>query len=88
MAERLCIVVDPMLATGHSAIAAVSRLKAAGARQISFVCLLAAPEGLARFTEAHPDVKLITAAIDRELDEKGYIRPGLGDAGDRLFGTK
>ncbi len=88
MADRLSIVVDPMLATGHSAIAAVSRLKAAGARQISFVCLLAAPEGLARFGAAHPDVKLITAAIDRELDANGYIRPGLGDAGDRLFGTK
>ena len=88
VAERLCIVVDPMLATGHSAIAAVSRIKAAGGRQISFVCLLAAPEGLARFTAAHPDVKLITAAVDRELDGNGYIRPGLGDAGDRLFGTK
>ncbi len=88
MADRLSIVVDPMLATGHSAIAAVSRLKAAGAGQISFVCLLAAPEGLARFAAAHPDVKLITAAIDRELDANGYIRPGLGDAGDRLFGTK
>ncbi len=88
MAERLCIVVDPMLATGHSAIAAVSRLKAAGAAQIGFVCLLAAPEGLDRFTAAHPDVRLITAAVDRELDANGYIRPGLGDAGDRLFGTK
>ncbi|WP_428374857.1 uracil phosphoribosyltransferase [Lichenicoccus sp.] len=88
MAERLCIVVDPMLATGHSAIAAVDRLKSAGARQISFVCLLAAPEGVQRFHAAHPDVKLITAAIDRELDANGYIRPGLGDAGDRLFGTK
>ncbi len=88
IAHRVCIVVDPMLATGHSAIAAVSRLKAAGAQQISFVCLLAAPEGLARFAEAHPDVKLITAAVDRELDGNGYIRPGLGDAGDRLFGTK
>ncbi len=88
MDSRLSIVVDPMLATGHSAIAAVSRLKAAGARRISFVCLLAAPEGLARFTAAHPEVKLITAAIDRELDANGYIRPGLGDAGDRLFGTK
>ena len=88
MSERLSIVVDPMLATGNSAVAAVSRLKAAGARQISFVCVLAAPEGLARFTEAHPDVKLITAAVDRGLDARGYIRPGLGDAGDRLFGTK
>ena len=88
MAERLCIVVDPMLATGHSAIAAVDRLKASGASQISFVCLLAAPEGIRRFHAAHPDVKLITAAVDRELDANGYIRPGLGDAGDRLFGTK
>ncbi len=88
MAERLCIVVDPMLATGNSAAAAVSRLKAAGARQISFVCLLAAPEGIARFLAVHPDVKLITAAIDRGLDARGYILPGLGDAGDRLFGTK
>jgi uracil phosphoribosyltransferase len=88
IAGRICIVVDPMLATGHSAIAAVSRLKAAGATQIRFVCLLAAPEGLARFTAAHPDVRLITAAIDRGLDARGYIRPGLGDAGDRLFGTK
>ncbi len=88
MAQRSCIVVDPMLATGHSAIAAVRRLKQAGARQIAFVCLICAPEGLAAFTAAHPDVKVITAAIDRELDEHGYIRPGLGDAGDRLFGTK
>ena len=88
MAGRLCIVVDPMLATGHSAIAAIDRLKTAGARQISFVCLLAAPEGIRRFHAAHPDVKLITAAVDRELDANGYIRPGLGDAGDRLFGTK
>ena len=88
MANRVSIVVDPMLATGHSAIAAVSRLKAAGAGRISFVCLLAVPEGIARFAAAHPEVKLITAAIDRELDADGYIRPGLGDAGDRLFGTK
>ena len=88
MASRVSIVVDPMLATGHSAIAAVSRLKAAGAGRISFVCLLAAPAGSARFAAAHPEVKLITAAIDRELDADGYIRPGLGDAGDRLFGTK
>jgi len=88
MAERLSIVVDPMLATGHSAAAAIDRLKGAGAREISFVCLLAAPEGIAHLTGAHPDVKVITGAIDRELDENGYIRPGLGDAGDRLFGTK
>ena len=86
--ERLCIVVDPMLATGRSATAAVSRLKQAGATRIKFACVLAAPEGLERFTKAHPDVPLITAAIDRCLDEHAYIRPGLGDAGDRLFGTK
>ncbi|MCQ8241011.1 uracil phosphoribosyltransferase [Rhizosaccharibacter radicis] len=88
MGERLCIVVDPMLATGHSAAAAVTKLKQAGARQIVFVCLLSVPEGLRAFTAAHPDVKVVTAAIDRELDDHGYIRPGLGDAGDRLFGTK
>jgi uracil phosphoribosyltransferase len=86
--ERLCIVVDPMLATGHSAAAAVTRLKAAGAKAIKFVCLLAAPEGVAAFTAAHPDVPVFAAAVDRELDDHAYIRPGLGDAGDRLFGTK
>jgi uracil phosphoribosyltransferase len=86
--ERLVIVVDPMLATGHSAVAAVSRLKAAGATQLSFVCLIAAPEGVAVFTAAHPDVPVFACAVDRCLDEHGYIRPGLGDAGDRLFGTK
>jgi uracil phosphoribosyltransferase len=88
IAERLVIVVDPMLATGHSAAAAVTRLKAAGASQLSFVCLIAAPEGLAVFTAAHPGVKVFTCAVDRCLDDHGYIRPGLGDAGDRLFGTK
>ena len=88
LSERFCIVVDPMLATGHSAVAAIDRLKAAGARQLTFVCLLSVPEGLRTFTASHPDVKVITAAIDRELDDHGYIRPGLGDAGDRLFGTK
>jgi len=88
MAERLVIVVDPMLATGHSAAAAVGRLKDVGATQILFVCLLAAPEGLRLFTGEHPDVPVFTAAVDRGLDEHGYIRPGLGDAGDRLFGTK
>src|ERR1700722_13674556 len=88
MSERLCIVVDPMLATGHSAAAAVARLKAAGAKMIKFVCLLAAPEGLAAFEAAHPDVPVFTAAVDRQLDDHAYIRPGLGDAGDRLFGTK
>jgi uracil phosphoribosyltransferase len=88
LAERLCITVDPMLATGHSAIAAVTKLKQAGATNIKFVCLLAAPEGVAAFTQAHPDVPIITAALDRQLDDHAYIRPGLGDAGDRLFGTK
>lgn len=85
---RLTIVVDPMLATGHSAIAAVERLKEAGAKQIKFVCLLAAPEGIDAFTSAHPDVPIFTAAIDLELNDHGYIMPGLGDAGDRIYGTK
>jgi uracil phosphoribosyltransferase len=88
ISERVVIVVDPMLATGHSAAAAVARLKAAGATQISFVCLISAPEGLAVLTTAHPDVPVFTCAVDRCLDGHGYIRPGLGDAGDRLFGTK
>lgn len=86
--ERLCIVVDPMLATAHSSIAAIDRLKGAGAKQIKFVCLLAAPEGVENFSAAHPDVPVFTAAIDRELNDHGYILPGLGDAGDRIFGTK
>ncbi len=86
--ERLVIVVDPMLATGHSAVTAVHRLKQAGVPQISFACLLAAPEGLSAFTDAHPAVPVYVAAIDRELDEHGYIHPGLGDAGDRLYGTR
>ena len=86
--ERLVIVVDPMLATGHSAAAAVRLLKRAGASRIRLVCLIAAPEGLSVFTAEHPDVALFTAAIDRCLDEHSYIRPGLGDAGDRLYGTK
>ena len=86
--ERLTIVVDPMLATGHSAAAAVTRLKQAGAAQIKFVCLIAAPEGISALAGAHPDVPIFTPAIDRELDDHAYIRPGLGDAGDRLFGTK
>jgi uracil phosphoribosyltransferase len=86
--ERLVIVVDPMLATGHSAAAALSRLRQAGAAQLRFVCLLAAPEGLAVLHDEHPDVPVFTAAVDRCLDEHGYIRPGLGDAGDRLYGTK
>lgn len=86
--SRLCIVVDPMLATGHSAAAAIARLKKAGAKHIKFVCLLAAPEGIAAFHATHPDIPIFTAAIDRQLDDHAYIRPGLGDAGDRLFGTK
>lgn len=88
IAERQVIVVDPMLATGHSAVAAVARLKRAGATQISFVCLIAAPEGVRELTTAHPDTPVFTCAVDRCLDDHGYIRPGLGDAGDRLFGTK
>ena len=88
MHERDCIVLDPMLATGNSAVAAVDRLKETKPKSIRFVCLLAAPEGLKHFCEAHPDVVVYTAAIDRELNEHGYILPGLGDAGDRLFGTK
>jgi len=88
MASRVAIVVDPMLATGNSAIAAVSRIKETGAARIKFVCLLAAPEGVSAFTEAHPDVPLLTAAIDRQLNDHGYIVPGLGDAGDRMYGTK
>ena len=86
--ERLVILVDPMLATGHSAAAALTRLRQAGAAQMRFVCLLAAPEGLEVLHHEHPDVPVFTAAIDRQLDEHGYIRPGLGDAGDRLYGTK
>ena len=86
--NRLVIVVDPMLATGNSAIAAVDRLKRRGANRLRFLCLLAAPEGLAKFTAAHPDVPVFTAAVDSHLNEKGYIVPGLGDAGDRMFGTK
>ena len=88
MAERDVIVVDPMLATGNSAIAAVDRIKEVGPRSIKFVCLLAAPEGVAALQAAHPDVPIYTAAVDRQLNEHGYILPGLGDAGDRIFGTK
>jgi uracil phosphoribosyltransferase len=82
------IVLDPMLATGGSASAAVSSLKRAGASRVRFVCLVAAPEGVKRMADDHPDVHVYTAALDRELNEQGYILPGLGDAGDRLFGTK
>ncbi len=88
VATRQAIVVDPMLATGHSAVAAVERLRRAGVTEMRFVCLLAAPEGIATFHRRHPDVPVFTAAVDRQLDERGYIRPGLGDAGDRLYGTR
>jgi len=86
--DRLVITVDPNLATGNSSVAAIDLLKGAGATNIRFLCLLAAPEGVARMKEAHPDVPIVTAALDRGLNEKGYIMPGLGDAGDRMFGTK
>jgi len=86
--NRKVVAVDPMLATANSAVAAISRLKEAGAGDISFVCLLAAPEGIDAFCRAHPDVPVITAAIDSHLNDHGYIVPGLGDAGDRLYGTK
>jgi uracil phosphoribosyltransferase len=88
MEDRVVIAVDPMLATGNSSVAAIDLLKNAGARNIKFLCLLAAPEGIARMQEAHPDVDIVTAAIDEKLSEIGYILPGLGDAGDRMFGTK
>ena len=88
LSERDAVVLDPMLATGNSAIAAVERLKEAQPRSIRMVCLVAAPEGIATFQGAHPDVPIYTAAIDRQLDAHGYIVPGLGDAGDRIFGTK
>jgi uracil phosphoribosyltransferase len=88
MDERDVIVVDPMLATGNSAIAAVERLKELKPKSIKFVCLLTCPEGIEAMTKAHPDVPIYTAAIDRQLNEHGYILPGLGDAGDRIFGTK
>ena len=88
LAGRATIAVDPMLATGNSSAAAVTLIKEAGATDIRFLCLLAAPEGVARMREAHPDVRIVTAALDERLNEKGYILPGLGDAGDRMFGTK
>ena len=88
MQERDIVVVDPMLATGNSAIAAVERLKELKPKSIKFVCLLTCPEGIAALQKAHPDVPIYTAAIDRELNDHGYILPGLGDAGDRIFGTK
>lgn len=88
LAERRVIVMDPMLATANSAVAAVDRLKERGARDLRFVCLLAAPEGIHRFRDAHPDVPIWTAAVDSHLNDHGYIVPGLGDAGDRMYGTR
>lgn len=88
LGDRLVIVVDPMLATANSAIAAVEKLKARGATNLRFLCLLAAPEGIEKFRNAHPDVPIVTAAIDSHLNDHGYIVPGLGDAGDRMYGTK
>ncbi len=88
LGDRPVIMLDPMLATGNSAVAAVDRIKAAGARQLKFLCLLAAPEGIAAFHAAHPDVPVVTAAIDERLNDHGYIVPGIGDAGDRIYGTR
>ncbi len=88
LGDRTVIALDPMLATGNSSAAAIDLLKKAGAKDIRFVCLLAAPEGVARMKQAHPDVPIFTASVDERLDEKGYITPGLGDAGDRMYGTK
>ena len=88
MGDRVVIAVDPMLATGNSSVAAIDLLKKRGASDIRFLCLLAAPEGIARMKEAHPDVPIVTVAVDERLNEVGYIVPGLGDAGDRMFGTK
>lgn len=88
LSERQLVVVDPMLATGGSAIAATSMLKARGARGLKFLCLVAAPEGVEVFTRVHPDVPIIAASLDRQLNDIGYILPGLGDAGDRIYGTK
>ncbi len=86
--DRLVIAVDPMLATGHSAVAALNRIKAKRPHEVRFVCLVAAPEGIEHLHGHHPDVPIWTAAVDSHLDERGYIVPGLGDAGDRIFGTK
>lgn len=88
LVDRLVIAVDPMLATGNSSAAAIDLLKQSGAKNIRFLCLLASPEGVARMKEAHPDVPIVTASLDKCLNDKGYIVPGLGDAGDRMFGTK
>jgi uracil phosphoribosyltransferase len=87
VADAEVFVVDPMLATGGSSTQAIARLKRAGAKRITFTCLVAAPEGVEALRKAHPEVPILTAALDRELDDNGYIRPGLGDAGDRIFGT-
>lgn len=88
LGQRLAVVVDPMLATGNSAVAAVGRLKQHGARDIRLACLLAAPEGVAHLARSHPDVRIFTAAVDERLNDRGYIVPGLGDAGDRMYGTR
>jgi len=88
MPDRDAIVLDPMLATGNSAVAAVERLKESRPRSIKFVCLVSCPAGIKHFHSVHPDVPIYTATIDRELNDHGYILPGLGDAGDRIFGTK
>ena len=88
LVHRVVIAVDPMLATGNSSVAAIDLLKGAGAQNIKFLCLLASPEGITRMQEAHPDVDIVTAAVDEKLSDIGYILPGLGDAGDRMFGTK
>ncbi len=88
LAERDAIVLDPMLATGNSSVAAIEKVKAAGARSVTLVCLVAAPEGIERVHSSYPDVHIVCAAVDRGLNERGFIVPGLGDAGDRLYGTK
>jgi uracil phosphoribosyltransferase len=88
LAERDAIVLDPMLATGNSSVAAIAKVKEAGARSVTLVCLVAAPEGIERVHSAHPDTTIVTASIDRGLNQQGFIVPGLGDAGDRLYGTK
>jgi uracil phosphoribosyltransferase len=88
LAERDAIVLDPMLATGNSSVAAIAKVKEAGARSVTLVCLVAAPEGIERVHSTHPDTTIVTASVDRGLDERGFIVPGLGDAGDRLYGTK
>jgi uracil phosphoribosyltransferase len=88
LTERDAIVLDPMLATGNSSVAAIDKVKEAGARSVTLVCLVSAPQGIERVHAEHPDVRIVTASIDRGLDERGFIVPGLGDAGDRLYGTK